>query len=118
MAAEAPLLVLSDSTLQLLLNGLSYGIYPFFSGYVLSCPGAAVNIIHSGHNVPPILELLHRMGGKSFRALLQHEGLVAMLKAHVGSDINVRFIPIERSSWLRAEFNTDSRIRTCMDMRS
>ncbi|OLP89917.1 Cys-loop ligand-gated ion channel [Symbiodinium microadriaticum] len=74
--------------------------------YVLSCPGAAVNIIHSGHNVPPILELLHRMGGKSFRALLQHEGLVAMLKAHVGSDINVRFIPIERSSWLRAEFNT------------
>ena len=34
-----PFLVLSDSTLQYMLRENSYGAYPLFEGYVLSCPG-------------------------------------------------------------------------------
>ena len=76
MAADAPFQVLSDSTLhtlQYLLHGLSYGIYPIFSGYVLSCPGAAVT---------SIMELLRgqfgqTMGEKSFKAPLQNAGLAS-----------------------------------------
>ena len=72
-----PFLVLSDSTLQFMLRESSYGAYPLFNGYVLSCPGAALSI--STKAVPSILELLHwqfglLMGHRSFGAGREHAG--------------------------------------------
>ena len=74
MEPTEPFLVLSDSTLQFLLHNRTYGTYKIFSGFVLSCPGAALNINHSSAGVPSILELLHWhfgqcMGARSFSVL-------------------------------------------------
>ncbi|CAE7244687.1 unnamed protein product [Symbiodinium sp. CCMP2456] len=96
-ATSRPFLVLSDSTLQFLLHGKSYGIYPIFDGYVLSCPGAAMAL--SSSTAPSILELLHwqfgqTMGSHSFKAPVQNEALAEMLRIHTDS---ARFIPIEQS---------------------
>ena len=80
-----PFLVLSDSTLQYMLRENSYGAYPLFEGYVLSCPGAALNI--STKAVPSILELLHWQFGllKGFRAAYQSQEVANMPQAHLES---------------------------------
>ena len=54
---------------------LSYGIYHIFSGYVISCRGAA-GLNSAGGSVPSIMELLHwqfgqTKGEKSFRSPLK-----------------------------------------------
>ena len=95
-----PFLVLSDSTLQFMLRESSYGAYPLFNGYVLSCPGAALNI--SAKAVPSILELLPwqfglLMGHRSFKAAYQSQQVATMLEAHLDMPLNLRFIPLSRS---------------------
>ncbi|OLP98267.1 hypothetical protein AK812_SmicGene19293 [Symbiodinium microadriaticum] len=87
MEPTEPFLVLSDSTLQFLLHNRTYGTYKIFSGFVLSCPGAALNINHSSAGVPSILELLHWHFGQC----------MGLLADHIGQNVNVRFIPIEES---------------------
>ena len=96
MEPTEPFLVLSDSTLQYLLDNRTYGTYKIFSSFVLSCPGAALNINNSGTGVPSILELLHWhfgqcMGARSFSAPYRDDDLASMLADNIGQNVNVRF---------------------------
>ena len=70
-----PHLVLSDSTLQHMLAGRSYGLYQHYAGYVLSCPGASL-ALGTTQGVPSIVELLYwqfgqMLGSSSFTAPCQ-----------------------------------------------